>query len=82
MKAEMSNNPVAGLLVGAAVGAIAGLLWAPKLGKGNRRVVVVQAGGPRRKAVEYESTMRRMMRKKESGEAVEGITERQVGTPG
>ena len=78
----MSNNPVAGLLVGAAVGAIAGLLWAPKLGKGSRRVVAVQAGGPRRKAVGYVSTMRRMMRKKESGEAVEGTTERQVGTPG
>ena len=82
MKTAKSNNLVSGLLIGAAVGAIAGLLWAPKLGKDSRRIVVVRAGELRQQANEYVSTMRRMMRAEEGGEAVERITERQVGTPG
>ena len=77
-----SNKLVTGLLVGAAVGAIAGLLWAPKLGKDSRRIVVVRAGELRQQANEYVSTMRRIMRGEEDEEAAEGITERQAGTPG
>jgi gas vesicle protein len=78
----MSDKLVTGLVLGAAIGVIAGLLWAPRLGKESRRVVVVQAGELRQKANEYLNNLRRMMREEDGEEAIEGLTEGQAGTPG
>ena len=77
-----SNRMVPGLLFGAAVGVVTGLLLAPKPGKESRRVVAVQAGELREKASEYLSTMQRKMRGGNCEEGPEEIMDRQVGTPG
>jgi gas vesicle protein len=77
-----SNNAVSGLLFGAAVGVIAGLLLAPKPGKDSRRVVSARAGELRQKAVDYVSTVHQKMRGNNGEEAPEGATDQQAGTPG
>ena len=63
------NKFVTGLIAGAAVGAAAGLLLAPKPGKETRHVVSARAGDLRQKAGSYVGTMRQRMRK--SGQASE-----------
>ena len=60
MTMERRNHLVTGLIAGAAVGAVAGLLLAPKPGKVTRRFVVTRA---RRKTNRYVSTIRRTVRK-------------------
>ena len=57
---EKRNPLVAGLIAGAAVGAVAGLLLAPKPGKVTRRFVATQA---KRTTGSYLSTLRRTMRR-------------------
>ena len=47
------NKFVTGLIAGAAVGAAAGLLFAPKPGKETRQVVSARAGDLRQKAGSY-----------------------------
>ena len=65
------NKFVTGLLTGAAVGAAAGLLFAPRPGKETREVVSARAGDLRQKAGSYMVTMRQRMRKVGSGQASE-----------
>ena len=65
------NIFVTGLIAGAAVGAAAGLLFAPKPGKETRQVVSARTGDLRQKAGSYVSTMRQRMRKGESGQTAE-----------
>ena len=60
MKMEKRNQLVTGLIAGAAVGAVAGLLLAPKPGKVTRRFVAARA---RRKTGRYLSTLRQTVRK-------------------
>ena len=60
MKMDKRNHLVTGLIAGAAVGAVAGMLLAPKPGKVTRRFVAARA---RRATGRYMSTLRRTMRR-------------------
>ena len=53
-----SNQLFTGLIVAAAVGAVAGLLFAPKPGKVTRRFVGMRANKMRRKASDYVDALR------------------------
>lgn len=64
-----SNQLVTGLVVAAAVGAVAGLLLAPKPGKVTRRFVGMRANKMRRKASDYIDALRR---RREAQESVNG----------
>ena len=61
-----SNQFVTGLIVAAAIGAVAGLLIAPKPGKVTRRFVGMRANKMRRKASDYLEGMRRRREVQES----------------
>ena len=52
------NKIVTGLIAGIAVGAVAGLLFAPKPGKASRNIVASRAGEIRYKAGGYIDAMR------------------------
>ena len=65
------NKFVTGLIAGAAVGAAAGLLFAPKPGKATRQQVTTRAGDLRQKAGSYVGTIRQRMQKGGSGRASE-----------
>ena len=52
------NKIVTGLIAGIAVGAVAGLLFAPKPGKASRNIVASRAGEIRYKAGGYVDAMR------------------------
>ena len=58
----------AGLIVGAAVGAIAGLLLAPQTGKETRQIVTARAGEVRAKAGQIGTSVREKMRRGQGGE--------------
>ena len=53
-----TNKLVTGLIAGAAVGAVVGLLFAPKPGKESRRIVANRAGNIRHKTSGYMDLMR------------------------
>ena len=61
-----SNQFVTGLIVAAAVGAVAGLLIAPKPGKVTRRFVAMRANKMRLKASDYLEGLRRRREVQES----------------
>ena len=61
-----SNQFVSGLIVAAAIGAVAGLLIAPKPGKVTRRFVGMRANKMRRKASDYLESLRRRREVQES----------------
>ena len=61
-----SNQFVTGLIVAAAVGAVAGLLIAPKPGKVTRRFVGMRANKMRLKASDYLEGLRRRREVQES----------------
>ena len=60
------NNIVTALIAGVAVGAVAGLLFAPKPGKASRRVVASRAGEIRYKAGGYLDAIRPRRRNTEN----------------
>ena len=62
------SHLMTGLITGAAVGAAAGLLLAPKPGKVNRRFVAMRAGRFRHKAGRYVGTLREKVRRGRGGE--------------
>lgn len=62
------NQFVTGLIAGVVVGAVAGLLLAPKTGKETRQIVVARAGEVRGKAGQYATSVRERMRRGQSGE--------------
>ena len=68
-----TNKLVTGLIAGAALGAVAGLLFAPKPGKESRQIVAARADelrdkadGLRGKAVDYVDAMRSRRKSKEN----------------
>ena len=68
-----TNKLVTGLIAGAALGAVAGLLFAPKPGKQSRQIVAARADelrdkadGLRGKAVDYVDAMRSRRKSKEN----------------
>ena len=68
---ERRNKLVSGLIAGAAVGAVAALLFAPKPGGETRRMVATRAGELREKANGYVGDLREKMRRSENHEEVE-----------
>ena len=77
-----SSRLVSGMLFGAAVGVIAGLLLAPKPGKETRKVVVTRSGALRQKTGEYVGTLRRRMRGRRGAKAVEESSDQHAGISG
>ena len=65
-----SNKLFTGLIFGVAVGAVAGLLLAPKPGKETRKIVATRADTLRSKASDYVGVMRQRMRKSGALQAV------------
>ena len=61
-----TNKLVAGLIAGAALGAVAGLLFAPKPGKESRQIVAARADELRNKANGYVVAMRSRRKSKEN----------------
>ena len=60
-----TNKLVAGLIAGAAVGAVAGLLFAPKPGKASRKIVASRADELRTKVDGYVEGIRSRRKSKE-----------------
>jgi gas vesicle protein len=61
----MRNKLFTGLIAGVAVGAVAGLLLAPKPGRESRQFVASRSNGIRHKAGGYIHTMRSWRKSKE-----------------
>ncbi len=59
------NQMFAGLVAGVAVGAVAGLLFAPKSGKQSRQIVTTRADEIRHKAGDYADRVRAWRKSKE-----------------
>ena len=59
------NKLVKGLIAGAAIGAVAGLLLAPKPGKDSRQIVAFRVGGIRHKAAGYLDAARSRRKNRE-----------------
>ena len=76
------NKLVAGLVTGAIVGSVIGLLFAPKSGKENRRIVAAGAGEIRQKAGDYVGTLRQKMRRGNIGEVSEEPSDNHVEIAG
>ena len=74
------NKFLNGLIAGAAAGAVAGLLFAPKPGRETRRIVVTRAGEMRQKAGGYVGSLRQRVRKGGNIQAVEEAPTEQVHT--
>ena len=60
------NKLVTAVMAGAAAGAIAGLMFAPKTGKETRHVVSTRAGEARHKTQLYVGTLRQRIRRTEN----------------
>jgi gas vesicle protein len=60
------NRLVTAVVVGAAAGAVAGLMFAPKPGKVTRRFVSSHAGEARHKTAHYVTTLRQRILKVEN----------------
>ena len=73
------NKLLGGLLAGAVIGAIAGLLLAPKSGKETREIVKVRAGEIRQKVGGYWGTLRRRRQVEGIGEGAEDTSDHHVG---
>ena len=61
----MRNKLVTGLIAGVAVGAVAGLLFAPKPGKESRQIVARRASGIRHKTGGYVDVIRSWRKSRE-----------------
>jgi len=57
---------VTAVVAGAAVGAVAGLIFAPKSGKETRRIVSIRAGEARHKTGHYVESLRQRIRRVEN----------------
>ena len=60
------NKLVTAVVAGAAAGAVAGLMFAPKPGKETRRIVATRAGEARHKTGYYAGKLRQRIRRVES----------------
>ena len=73
------NQFFAGLIVGAAVGAVAGLLLTPSTGKETRQIVAARAGEVREKAGQFATSARERIRRGQTGEESAGDHVREIG---
>ena len=60
------NKLVTAVVVGAAAGAIAGLMFAPKTGKETRQIVSTRVGEARHKTGHYVGSLRQRIRRVEN----------------
>ncbi len=60
------NKLVTAVVAGAAAGALAGLMFAPKTGKETRHIVSTRAGEARHKTGHYASNLRQRIRRVEN----------------
>ena len=60
------NKLVTAVVAGAAAGALAGLMFAPKTGKDTRHIVSTRAGEARHKTEHYVSNLRQRIRRVEN----------------
>ncbi len=74
------NKLITGLVAGALVGAVAGILFAPKPGRESRGIVGAKAGEIRNKTGVYIGTVREKIRRGRSTETVEETSENGVQT--
>ena len=65
------NNFIVGLLAGAAAGAVAGLLLAPKTGKENRQIIAARATEARQKVGDYVGSLQQRIRREQVPESAE-----------
>ncbi len=75
-----SNRLITGLVAGALVGAVAGILFAPKPGRESRLIVGAKAEEIRNKTGGYIGTVKEKIRKGRSTESVEEPSENGVQT--
>ncbi len=75
-----SGKLVTGLVAGALVGAVAGLLFAPKPGKESREIVGTKAEELRSKTGGYIGTVKDKIKRGRGTEATEEISENGVQT--
>ena len=76
------NSLVTGIIAGAVVGTLAGLLFAPKSGKETREIVATRAGVIRQKAGGYVGNLREKMRRGRSFEESEDTSNNHVDVAG
>ena len=60
------NKLVTAVMAGAAAGAIAGVMFAPKTGKETRQIVSTRAGDARQKTGHYVGSLRQRIRRVEN----------------
>jgi gas vesicle protein len=60
------NKLVTAVVAGAAAGAVAGLMFAPKTGKETRHIVATRAGEARHKTGHYVDTLRQKLHRMEN----------------
>ena len=60
------NKLVTAVVAGAAAGAVAGLIFAPKTGKETRQIVSARAGEARHKTEHYVGSLRQRIKKVET----------------
>ncbi len=60
------NKLVTTVVAGAAAGAVAGLMFAPKTGKETRHIVSTRAGEARHKTEHYVGSLRQRIRREEN----------------
>ena len=65
------NSLIVGLLTGAAAGAVAGLLLAPKTGKENRQIIAARATQAKQKVGDYVGSLRQRVRREQAPESAE-----------
>ena len=69
---EKPNKLVTGIIAGAVVGTVIGLLFAPRTGKESREIVATRAGVIRQRAGDYVGNLREKIRR---GRGLDGSEE-------
>ena len=77
-----TNSLVIGIVTGALVGTVIGLLFAPKTGKETRDIVVTRAGVIRQRAGNYVGNLREKMRRGRDFEGSEEASNNHVEIAG
>ena len=67
---SIANKFLVGVLTGAAVGAAAGILMAPKVGKETRQIVSARATQAKQKAGDYVVSLRQRIKKEQDPQGV------------